>query len=191
MKRSFTGRLAAGLCAALLFTTAAPSAAAAYTARDDDVRSLVDHHVGHRARPASYGGTVSADYAEEMLAIVNQERKERGLHPLRLSRRLMEAAAVRAEEITRVFSHTRPNGEPCYSLIEDGVYTVGENIAAGMASPAEAMEQWMESSGHRANILNEDCTEMGVGYVYGEGSEYVHYWVQIFWRPKSRAIRYR
>ena len=189
MKRSCTGRFAAGLCAMLLFTSAAPAAAAAYTARGDDVRSLAVHHVRHRARPASYGEPFLGDFAEEMLAYVNRERRKRGLEPLRISRKLMEAAATRAEEITQTFSHTRPNGEPCHSLIENGEYTMGENIAAGMGSPGEAVAQWMESPGHRANILNEDYTEMGVGYVYWEGSEYVHYWVQIFWRPMSKAIR--
>ncbi len=110
---------------------------------------------------------------------------------MKLSRTLMDAAAVRAEELTVSFSHTRPNGESCTSMIEDGAYTVGENIAAGYATPEETVAQWMESPGHRANILNEDYTELGVGYFYREDSEYRHYWVQLFRRPMSKAVRYR
>ena len=134
---------------------------------------------------------VSVDYAEQVLDLVNQERKQRNIPPLILSSKLMEAAAVRADEITKLFSHTRPNGEPCHSLIEDGAYTVGENIAAGYATPEETVRQWMSSSGHRANILNEDYTELGVGYAYREKSEYRYYWVQLFRRPMSRAIQRR
>ena len=133
----------------------------------------------------------SADYAEQVLYLVNQERRQRNLPPLIFSSKLMDAAAIRAEEITQLFSHTRPNGEPCHSLIEDGAYTIGENIAAGHATPEETMRQWMGSTGHRANILNEDYTELGVGYVYRENSEYRYYWVQLFRRPMSRAIQRR
>ena len=134
---------------------------------------------------------ISVDYAERVLDLVNQERKQRNIPPLILSNKLMEVAAIRAEEITRLFSHTRPNGEPCHSLIEDGAYTVGENIAAGHATPEETVQQWMESPGHRANILNEDYTELGVGYAYREKSEYNYYWVQLFHRPMSSAIQRR
>lgn len=135
--------------------------------------------------------SLSKDYAERVLSLVNQERTQRNIPPLFLSSELMEAAATRAEEITRLFSHTRPNGAPCHSLIKDGAYTVGENIAAGHASPEETVQQWMSSSGHRANILNADYTEMGVGFVYREHSDYHYYWVQLFRRPMSHAIQRR
>lgn len=177
MKRPAT-RFAAGLCAALLLAPGAPAGAEAFRA-------------GYETRAAAYGGEIAAQYAEEVLALVNEERRQRGRSPLKLSWTLMDAAAVRAEELTVSFSHTRPNGESCTSMIEDGAYTVGENIAAGYATPEETVAQWMESPGHRANILNEDYTELGVGYFYREDSEYRHYWVQLFRRPMSKAVRYR
>lgn len=131
-----------------------------------------------------------SDFAEQVLTLVNYERSQRGISPLRLSRELMNAAAIRADEITRVFSHTRPNGQPCSSLIRDGAYTVGENIATGAQTPEAVVEQWMNSPGHRANILNGDYEELGVGYAYAPNSEYQHYWVQMFRRPMSKAVQY-
>ena len=74
-------------------------------------------------------------------------------------------------------------------MIKNGTYTVGENIAAGSATPETVVKQWMNSPGHRANILNSDYEELGVGYAYKSGSEYGHYWVQMFRRPMSKAIR--
>lgn len=128
-------------------------------------------------------------YAEEVLELVNEERAKRGIAPLKLMDELMEDAAIRAEEITIKMSHTRPNGEPCSSLIKQGKYTVGENIAGGAATPAEVVDLWMHSDGHRANILNVDYEELGVGYAYRENSTYKYYWGQMFKRPMSKAIR--
>lgn len=134
-------------------------------------------HAVHAAQPDQYS------YAEEMLALVNQARAQAGVAPLRLSRELMDAAQIRAGEITEVFSHTRPNGKKFYSLIPNGYYRCGENIAAGYPSPTETFNQWMNSPGHRANILRVDYTEMGLGYVCNSNAVYSHYWAQIFRRP--------
>lgn len=118
--------------------------------------------------------------AQGVLDLVNKEREARGLSPLHLSQELMQAAAIRAEEITQEFSHTRPNGESCTDMIDNGRGSVGENIAAGVATPAAVVDMWMKSSGHRANILNPDYEELGVGYFKQDGSQYTHYWVQLF-----------
>ena len=133
---------------------------------------------------------ISKYFAEEVLKLVNQERRKRGIAPLRLSKELMDAAAIRAVEITQVFSHTRPNGKLCSSLIKQGKYTVGENIAGGSSTPEEVVDRWMKSQGHRANILNSDFGELGVGHVYKKSSPYGHYWVQLFKRPMPRRYRY-
>lgn len=127
--------------------------------------------------------------AQAVLALVNSERVSRGLTPLRLSKELMDASEIRANELTVLFSHTRPNGEPCHSLISNGAYTVGENIAGGSPTPSQVVNLWMNSPGHRANILNPDYEELGVGHVYKTNTEYGHYWVQMFKRPMSKAIR--
>ena len=160
----------------------------------EENRTVIEHHVEHRVHHVTLSGNTPDNvdvkqYAQRVLDLVNQERRHHGVVPLRLSKDLMEAASIRADEITQSFSHTRPNGKPCSSLIKNGTYTVGENIAAGSATPEAVVEQWMNSPGHRANILNSDYDELGVGYAYKSGSEYGHYWVQMFRRPMSKAIR--
>ena len=95
---------------------------------------------------------------------------------------LCAVAQLRAEETVQSFSHTRPNGTSCFTAIQEaGISgrTMGENIAAGQNSPASVMNSWMNSEGHRANILNGDFTSIGIGYVKS-GSGYGHYWVQMF-----------
>lgn len=139
--------------------------------------------------------TVSAEsnsnYAEEILQLVNIERQSRGIAPLRLNRNLNQGAAIRAMEITHCFSHTRPNGNKFYTVFKNpnAIYMLGENIAAGHASPEQTVKQWMNSSGHRENILRKDYTELGVGYAFSKDSEFGHYWVQIFSRPMNSAHR--
>ena len=125
------------------------------------------------------------EFAQQVLELVNKERAKRGIAPLRLSDDLINAANIRAEEISRLFSHTRPNGEPCHSMFHNGQYTIGENIAAGNSTPEETVEQWMNSPGHRENIFYK---ELGVGYYYKSNSEYKYYWVQLFRRPMPKPI---
>ena len=103
------------------------------------------------------------------------------LNILEIDNGLMEAAAIRAAEITSNFSHTRPNGERFKTAVEEAGFTadyVGENIAAGMIKPESVMGLWMDSKGHKENILNPNYKYIGVGYSVDDESEY--YWVQIF-----------
>ena len=118
---------------------------------------------------------------EEIVRLVNIERKKEGLKPLKLSRELLRPAQIRAREITKVFSHTRPNGLPFSSAFYGIDYkTAGENIAAGQTSCEMVMQQWMDSPGHRANILNKNYKYIGVGYLYDKNTRYKHFWVQHF-----------
>lgn len=119
-------------------------------------------------------------FAVEVLNLVNVERARVGAPPLRLAADLMNSAAIRAEEITELFSHTRPDGSDCFTVIQRRGRTCGENIAAGHASAEETVQQWMDSEGHRENILNPAFRELGVGYAYSENTMYKHYWVQLF-----------
>ena len=102
-----------------------------------------------------------------------------GLQPLEYSYELEKIAMQRAAEIALSFSHTRPNGQRCFSL---GNFN-GENIAAGRGSAAYIMELWKETEysysgqGHRRNMLEKDFTHVGIGHVYVNG---IHYWVQDF-----------
>ena len=121
-----------------------------------------------------------AEYAEDVLAAVNRNRTAYGLRPLTLAEDLCEDADIRAEEIVSNFSHTRPNGSSCFTVISGSYHRVAENIAGGHATAEETVDQWMNSPPHRANILDPALKELGVGYCHAPGSAYEHYWVQLF-----------
>ncbi|MBQ6298364.1 MAG: CAP domain-containing protein [Selenomonadaceae bacterium] len=120
------------------------------------------------------------NFTVEVLNLVNAERAKVGAAPLRLADDLQAAANIRAREIVQSFSHTRPDGSDCFTVMQYRGRTCGENIAAGHASAYETVEQWMNSDGHRENILNPAFTELGVGYAYEDYSTYHHYWIQLF-----------
>jgi hypothetical protein len=128
------------------------------------------------------------DFIAEVLALTNAERAAYGLQPLKADPVLQEAAMGRANEITSYFSHTRPNGQSCFTIIDwksEGFTAVAENIGCGQQTPEEIVEGWMNSAGHRANILNASYTHLGVGYVYKSGDTYRHYWSQFFGKSNS------
>ncbi|HIW82530.1 MAG TPA: transporter [Candidatus Acetatifactor stercoripullorum] len=119
-------------------------------------------------------------YAEQVIRLVNEERAKEGLSPLVMALDVQAAAQVRAEEIVTSFSHTRPNGSSFSTALKEQNVSyrgAGENIAWGQRSPEEVVNAWMNSAGHRANILNERFTTIGVGH-YQKGS--THYWAQLF-----------
>ena len=128
-------------------------------------------------------GTAKVDveeFAYEIYKLTNQERVQAGLQPLEWRSELAGAAQIRAAEIVQKFSHTRPNGQS-FSSILIGIVTPkchkGENINKGYPSPAEAVQGWMNSPGHRANILDEDYTDIGVGVYQANG---IIHCVQLF-----------
>lgn len=121
--------------------------------------------------------------AEAVLLLVNQERKKQGLKELTLSKQLTSIATLKSKDMAEknYFSHTSPTyGTPFQMLQKYGVSyrSAGENIAAGQRTAQEVMNSWMNSSGHRANILNSSYTELGVGYYVG--GSYGVYWTQTF-----------
>ena len=124
-----------------------------------------------------------SSFAAQVVELVNAQRAQAGLSALRLDTNAAQAAQTRAKEIQTSFSHTRPNGSHfSTALKEAGVSyrSCGENIAWGQKTPEEVMEGWMNSSGHRANILNPEYTAIGVGYAQnGAGTGY---WTQLFIR---------
>ena len=124
--------------------------------------------------------------AEAVLKLVNQERKKAGVSPLTLSDKLTSIANTKAKDMADkgYFSHNSPTyGSPFDMLKQFGVsYSyAGENIAAGQKSAEEVMNSWMNSSGHKANILNKNYTQLGVGFY--RGGEYGTEWVQLFIKP--------
>ena len=120
-------------------------------------------------------------YGLRITELVNEHRAAAGLAPVTYSAKLSEAAQVRAVEIEKSFSHTRPDGRYFSTIFaEHGISYryAGENIAWGQKSPEEVVSAWMNSAGHRANILNAKFTELGVGYRQNDRG--VNYFTQLF-----------
>lgn len=129
--------------------------------------------------PETDNGSLS--YAQQVVKLVNQERAKEGLSPLSIDQPSAAAALVRAKEIENSFSHTRPNGSSfSTALTEQGARyrRSGENIAWGQKTPEQVMQGWMNSPGHRANIMNPNFTSIGVGYYRSTSG--TNYWTQLF-----------
>ena len=126
----------------------------------------------------------TSNYRQEVLDLVNAERAKYGLQPLVMGdAKLTAAAQQRAEEIATVNSHVRPNGTKWYTVLSEYGVTdaaAGENAAWGSVSPEEVVNAWMNSEGHRANILDPEARAMGVGYYYNSSSTWGHQWIQLF-----------
>lgn len=128
----------------------------------------------------SQGGSTNTSYAQQVINLVNEERAKAGLASVQSVDSITQAANVRAQEIVTNFSHTRPDGSSfSTALRQAGVSYMGsgENIAYGQRTPEEVMDGWMNSSGHRANILNPNYKNIGIGFYEANG---VKYWVQLF-----------
>ncbi len=125
--------------------------------------------------------TENADFVRQVVDLVNRERAKAGLSPVTADTSIQAAAQVRAREIEKSFSHTRPNGSSfSTALTQQGVTYrgSGENIAWGQKTPEQVMNGWMNSEGHRANILNKNFTKIGVGY--HQNASGTNYWTQLF-----------
>ena len=128
--------------------------------------------------PTTDSGVTS--YEKEVIRLVNEVRAENGLRELTYNWELCRVARYKSQDMkdNRYFSHTSPVYDSPFQMMKSfGIKyrTAGENIARGQRSPQAVVNAWMNSSGHRANILNSSFTEIGVGYV-AEGN----YWTQMF-----------
>lgn len=128
-------------------------------------------------------GVERYDKAFEVLDLVNQERTAAGLNPLVMDEDLTEYAMQRAMELAVLFSHTRPDGSAFYSPYMGSVW--GENAAEYQQSAAEVMDAWMNSEGHRENIMQKYYDKIGVGCVEVEGRPY---WIQWFARYSANEF---
>lgn len=122
---------------------------------------------------------------QQVLELVNSARADNGLPPLALNSALGQAAQAHAEDMAAndYFSHTGLDGSTVGVRATAAGYdwsTVGENIAFGATTAAQVMDLWMNSSGHRANILHSAFSEIGIGV--SDGSPL--YWVQVFGNPR-------
>lgn len=118
----------------------------------------------------------ASEIQTEVFNLINAERQKAGLSPLAYYHAGQSAADTRANEITGHFSHTRPDGTTCFTALDEAnidYRAAGENIAMGQRTAEEVMEDWMNSPGHRSNILNSDYTHVIVGYKDNA-------WVQLF-----------
>ncbi|MWA15218.1 sigma-70 family RNA polymerase sigma factor [Streptomyces sp. BA2] len=121
-------------------------------------------------------------YSEEVTRLANAERAKSGCGPLTLNSKLGDAAQGHSDDMAErdFFDHTNPDGEDPGDRVTAAGYkwsTYGENIAAGQRTPSAVMDSWMNSSGHRANILNCSFKEIGIGYRQGSGGPW---WTQNF-----------
>lgn len=122
------------------------------------------------------------DVSSRVVELMNEQRTAAGVNAVAESAELDRLAMIRAEEIVTSFSHTRPDGSMCFTILEqNGVIYVsaGENIAAGQSTPETVMTDWMNSDGHRSNILNPSFGHVGIGCFKSDDS-YGTYWVQLF-----------
>jgi len=120
---------------------------------------------------------------KEVVTLVNQERAKQGLAPLKENVKLSSVARTKSEDMVakNYFSHTSPTyGSPFDMMKQFGItYTAaGENIAMGQQTAASVMSSWMNSPGHRANILSGNFTEIGVGVAKDKSGTI--YWTQQF-----------
>ncbi|MEB4859258.1 CAP domain-containing protein [Priestia megaterium] len=123
----------------------------------------------------------ASQFEQKVVDLVNQERQKQGLKPLTLNKKLSDVARTKSKDMMDkgYFDHNSPTyGSPFDMMKQFGIEytTAGENIAKGQQSPEDVMNAWMNSDGHRKNILNPDFTEIGVGYVKGDTT----YWTQQF-----------
>jgi len=121
-------------------------------------------------------------YEQEVIRLVNEIRADHGLKPLTYDWQLARVARYKSQDMkdNRYFSHNSPvYGTPFQMMKSFGISyrSAGENIARGYVTPQAVVSGWMNSSGHRANILNANFTHIGVGYVSGG-----NYWTQMFIR---------
>lgn len=129
------------------------------------------------ALPDTVQGEFLKEKGQESLNLQNEKRAQAGLALLSWDEELYQCILVRGPEIAQSFSHTRPDGSSCFSVVTVSYRTVGENIAYGYPSAEAVTEGWYQSEGHRKNMLNGNFTSAAV-VCYRSGG--VLYWVTMF-----------
>lgn len=155
-------------------TTSAPAA----TAKPQQATPAQEAPKQEQAKTAQPAADSVSAFEQEVAKLVNQERAKAGLKALQLDSELSKVARAKSQDMKDkgYFSHQSPTyGSPFDMMKKFGITykAAGENIAKGQKTPAEVMDAWMNSDGHRKNILSADFTHIGVGYVDG-------HWTQMF-----------
>lgn len=128
------------------------------------------------------------NFETEVIQLINQERIKEGLQPLTEQSQLTQAARMHSEDMAcnQFFSHISPSNGDVEQRVNIQGYTfsaIGENIGAGYGTPASIVQAWLNSTGHRANILNATFTQVGVGYILEEGSISLDHWTLLVATP--------
>ncbi|MDP4161936.1 MAG: SafA/ExsA family spore coat assembly protein [Bacillota bacterium] len=136
---------------------------------------------GEKVNIPNFNATKSIE--QQVIQLTNQERAKNSLPPLTADWELSRVARYKANDMRdkNYFSHTSPTyGDPFTMMKNFGIsyHSDGENIAAGQLTPQEVVTAWMNSPGHRANILSRSFTRIGVGFSKGGSQRY--YWCQMF-----------
>ncbi|HLG54911.1 MAG TPA: CAP domain-containing protein [Vicinamibacterales bacterium] len=138
---------------------------------------------------ADAGATASSDVATSLVQLTNSERSTAGLAAMRANTRLMQAAQLHADQMARMDKLAHELSGAQYPRPQDRLAAAGylwqayaENIAMGQSTAAAAMDGWMHSSGHRANILNPSLAEIGIGFAHNSAGR--PYYVQVFGTPR-------
>ena len=197
--KHFYSKLAAVSLSALVLTTSASALSHTVVRGDTMWKLAVQYQVGTSEIIASnpqvsnpdliYPGQILTmpeedaavtQYEQELIRLVNEIRVQNGLSALTYNWELSRVARYKSQDMVdnRYFSHTSPTyGTPFQMIRSFGLSyrSAGENIAYGQRTPQAVVNAWMNSSGHRANILSSSYTQIGVGYVANG-----HYWTQMF-----------
>ena len=128
----------------------------------------------------------TTEQENEVIRLVNVQRVNKGLQPLTTNWQLSRVARYKSADMANkgYFSHTSPTYGSPFKMMESfglSFSAAGENIAYGQSSPAQVMNSWMNSPGHRSNILNGTYTQIGVGLAKNKNG--VYYWTQMFMKP--------
>ena len=197
--KHFYSKLAAVSLSALVLTTSASALSHTVVRGDTMWKLAVQYQVGTSEIIASnpqvsnpdliYPGQILTipeedaavtQYEQEVIRLVNEIRVQNGLSALTYNWELSRVARYKSQDMVdnRYFSHTSPTyGTPFQMIRSFGLSyrSAGENIAYGQRTAQAVVNAWMNSSGHRANILSSSYTQIGVGYVANG-----HYWTQMF-----------
>lgn len=123
------------------------------------------------------------EFADRVIELVNIERAKEGLKPLKKDDTLNGLSDIRAKETVTLFDHKRPNGTKWSTILKENnvSYTnAGENIASGYSTPEDVVNAWMNSEGHRANIMSKTYEKIGVSCYIDNNSKDKYYWAQLF-----------
>lgn len=132
-------------------------------------------------------GTYYYSWAKEVLNLVNQERAKQGLSSVYMDTALFDTANQRAAECAVLWDHTRPDGTDCFDIFPSGNSRLAENIAVNQRSAQDVMNSWMNSSVHRANMLDPNLKSIGISCFYHAG---IYYWVQCFGNTGTNKTSY-